>query len=390
MINVIRKNNTIDSPATISTRNIISMDTGDSILLTDPVKDLIEVSYDALGYPDKQSVVFGVQFDHRVTWIRFNLDKLVWNLGQHKGVAFAELYKLYTFKVAIARVGDTGPAQMWEFDGYDFEIPRGVTKVSGTYRLILIIEEWQRDEHLGNIKEDTAVCVERFVAAELKGKVHSTFYDPTQDIIVDDETVTDQLDSLIKPTILCTLADNGEFSADTKELGQKFDNYIRYFKFNPRRITAHLNDFRTFAIFQQGDQFFYSQFERTNEQDPLDDYTESHPIIAWIPSGVYKTAGTWQVAIISFAGKLDDINNLEDNGDYYFFVSKTVRMMVAKNYLTQDDIYADPTLAITSNLITEIGEIIITKDNQVFNAKPSDPQTVFNSDGSIFFTNNEN
>jgi hypothetical protein len=67
MINVIRKNNTIDSPATISTRNIISMDTGDSILLTDPVKDLIEVSYDALGYPDKQSVVFGVQFDHRVT-----------------------------------------------------------------------------------------------------------------------------------------------------------------------------------------------------------------------------------------------------------------------------------------------------------------------------------
>jgi hypothetical protein len=40
------------------------------------------------------------------------LDKLVWNLGQHKGVAFEELYKLYTFKVAIARVGDTGPAQM--------------------------------------------------------------------------------------------------------------------------------------------------------------------------------------------------------------------------------------------------------------------------------------
>lgn len=67
MINVIRKDKHIDSAATISTRNIVSVDTGDSILLTDPVKDLIEITYDAFGAPDKKSVVFGVQFDHRVT-----------------------------------------------------------------------------------------------------------------------------------------------------------------------------------------------------------------------------------------------------------------------------------------------------------------------------------
>lgn len=205
--------------------------------------------------------------------------------------------------------------------------------------------------------------------------------------MVSEQTDTNQLTSLIKPSILCTLADNGEFSADTKELGQKFDNFIRYFKFNPRRITAHLNDFYTFAVFQQGDQFYFSQFEETDPDDPNDDYSESHPIIAWIPSGVYKTAGTWQVAIISFAGNIDDMNNIEENnGDYYFFVSKTVKMKVAKNYLTQTEIDADPTLSITSNILTEIGEVIITKDNEVFQAKETYSQAFFSSDGELFFT----
>ena len=114
MINVIRKTDTDTNttPATISTRNIISVDTGDSILLTDPVKDLIEITYDAFGKPDVKSVVFGVQYDHRVTWLRFHLQQLIWNLGKHKGLSEDELYNLYTFKVAIARVGDTGPAQI--------------------------------------------------------------------------------------------------------------------------------------------------------------------------------------------------------------------------------------------------------------------------------------
>lgn len=112
MINVVRKNQLTNSNATISTRNIISMDTGDSILLTDPVKDLIEITYDSCGQPDVKSVVFGVQYDHRVTWLRFNLKQLIWNLGKDKGLTEDDLYRLYTFKVAIARVGDTGPAQM--------------------------------------------------------------------------------------------------------------------------------------------------------------------------------------------------------------------------------------------------------------------------------------
>ena len=77
MIKVIRKENSSISEATISTRNIISMDTGNSILLTDPVKNLVEVTYDATGHPDKTNVEFGVQYDHRVTWVRFNLKQLI-------------------------------------------------------------------------------------------------------------------------------------------------------------------------------------------------------------------------------------------------------------------------------------------------------------------------
>lgn len=61
-------------------------------------------------------------------------------------------------------------------------------------------------------------------------------------------------------------------------------------------------------------------------------------------------------------------------------------MKVAKNYLTQTEIDADPTLSITSNLLTEIGEVIITKDNEVFQAKETYSQAFFSSDGELFFT----
>lgn len=91
---------------------------------------------------------------------------------------------------------------------------------------------------------------------------------------------TDQKASLIKTQIECTLTDDGQFTSDVVELGQKYDNFIRYFKFNPRRITAHLNDFYVFAIFKQNDLFYSSLFEVTDPDDPLDDYSASHPIIA--------------------------------------------------------------------------------------------------------------
>ena len=231
-----------------------------------------------------------------------------------------------------------------------------------------MIEEYQEDDLVGNIKIETAEFLERFVAKPIKGRVHTTFYDPMFDI---SETIaeTDQEAALVKPKILCTLTDNGTFAPDTKELGQQHDSFIRYFKFNPSRISAHLNDFYVFAIFKQNDKFHYSMFERTSPDDPFDDYSASHPIIAWIPKGVYETEGMWQVAIIAFAGNIDQMNDSDEiNGDYYFYVSKDVKMKVAKNGLSIEDVTREPILSVTTNLLTELGEIIITSEDEIYQA----------------------
>ena len=169
-------------------------------------------------------------------------------------------------------------------------------------------------------------------------------------------------------SILCTLDDEGGFAPKEIEMGQKFDNYIRYFKFNPHDITAHLNDFYVYAIFKRQDQFAYTLFEVTNPDDPNDDYSVSYPLIGWIPTVVMSNPGWWDVAIVAYAGDNTDELDL-DNGDYYCFVSKKMRMKVARNRLTSEDIEKDPTISITTNLVTNLGELIITADDQLYQRK---------------------
>lgn len=374
MINVIRKQSTNNAPVSkISITDLEAIDVGNSVILLEPVKKSINITYDALGYADVPLLDLGVQYDHRVTWLHFNLDQLIWNLDAQRDYTADTKYNHYTFKLVFTKASNATEenTSVWEFDGIDFEVPRGVTKEAGLYKMVLIIEEFQDptdDEFVGNIKNESSEYIERFVAAEIKCRVNTSIYNPEYDISVT-PMETDQEAALIKPKIECTLSDEGNFTADVVELGQKHDNFIRYFKFNPRRITAHLNDFYVFAIFKQKDLFYYSLFERTNPDDPLDDYSASHPIIAWVPHGVYQTAGTWQVAIIAFTGNLEDLNNNNDNGDYYFFVSKPYKMRIAKNNLTEELATKEPILSITSNLVTSIGEVIITTDNDIYQSK---------------------
>lgn len=370
MIKVIRKQS-IDSPSmsVISNKDIEALVVDESIILLEPVKESIEITYDELGHADKTSINLGAQYDHRVTWLHFNLDKLIWNLDEKRNYNHETKYNHYTFKLAFSKIGEEAEnTSIWEFDGVDFEIPRGVTKEAGLYKIVLIIEEYQKNAEFSNIKDNSPEFIERFVAAEIKGKVNASIYDPKYSIEAD-IVETDQTAALVKPKIECTLTDDGNFSSDVVELGQQYDNFIRYFKFNPRRITAHLNDFHVFAIFKQNDVFCYSLFERTSADDPLDDYSASHPIIAWVPSEVYKHSGVWQVAIIACAGNLEDLNNNDDNGDYYFYVSKPTKMKIVKNSLNQQIIEKEPTLSITSNLVTGIGEVIITTDDEIYQAK---------------------
>ena len=381
MINVIRKQPTGDTPKSIiSHTDIEALVVEESIILLEPVKQSIDITYDALGYADKALINLGTQYDHRVTWLHFNLDKLIWNLDAKRNYTHDTKYNHYTFKIAFSKVGgEAENTSIWEFDGVDFEIPRGVTKEAGLYKIVLIIEEFQdsfdgnpsgsaKDLFQGNILDNIPEKIERFVAAEIKGKVAASIYNPEFDIEAE-VVATDQEAALVKPKIECSLTDDGIFTSDVVELGQQYDNFIRYLKFNPRRITAHLNDFHVFAIFKQNDLFYYSLFERTNADDPLDDYSASHPIIAWVPSGVYQNAGIWQVAIIAFAGNLEDLNRNDDNGDYYFYTSQATKMKIVKNSLNPFVVQQEPILSVTSNLVTGLGEIIITTDDEIYQAK---------------------
>lgn len=260
MINVIRKQSISDtSKSIISSTDIEALVHKDTVILLEPVKEKIELVYDDLGYADKTLIQLGTQYDHRVTWLHFNLDKLIWNLDEQRDYTEETKYHHYTFKIAFTKIGEEAEyASVWEFDGIDFEIPRDVTKEAGLYKIVLMIEEYVRDEAVNNVSQR----VERFVTAEIKGKVLPSIYHPDDLIEVNFEE-TDQKAALTKPRIECTLTDNGQFTSDVKELGQKYDSFIRYFKFNPHRITAHLNDFYVFAIFKKDDLFYHSMFEQT-------------------------------------------------------------------------------------------------------------------------------
>lgn len=368
MTKIIRLQSNQAVKSKISTTDIEAIDMGESVVLLSAVKKSINITYNSFGYADVSMIELGMQYDHRVTWLHFNLDQLKWHLNEQKGYTEETKYNFYTFKIAFTRIGSKPETFIWEFDGVDFEIPRGITKEAGLYQVVLIIEEWQGDDNLiGNIKNEGKEFIERFVTSPIQGTVSTSLYDPKYEI-VGEVIETDQEAALIKPTILCSLSDDGQLIVDEKELGQKYDNFIRYFKFNPHRITAHLNDFNIFAIFKQGEKFYSSLFEITSPDDPYDDYTSSHPIIGWIPTNVYQSDGMWDVAIIAFAGKVEDIASNSDNGDYYFYVSKNVKMRVNSNNLTSDDVNKEAELAITTNLLSNAGEIIITEDDEIYEA----------------------
>lgn len=371
---VIRKTKPADlMRAVISPNTIPTTYIGDSFMLTEAVKQSINVKFNSLGYADQTSVNLGVQYDHRVTWLHFDLDELIWNLNEaadrEYGYNKSTRNSFYIFKLAFTNQS-TKETTVWQFDGYNFEIPRGITKKAASYEIVLIIEEYQGDEFQGNI-QDTLETIERFVARPIYGTVQSTFYDPLSDITATLEE-TDQTAALVKPSILCTLTDIGLLASDVKELGQQYDNFIRYLKFNPGRISAHLDDFYLFALFKQGDLFYSSLFEKTHKDDQYDDY--SQPAIAWIPTDVYKNAGNWDVMIIGMVGSFDDINANLDNGDYYFYVSNKLTMTVAKNNLKEKDVLDEPILVVTSgNLQTAQGEIFISNEGSYYLAK-EEPQ----------------
>ena len=373
------------SSFSISRNKLDSVQIDDTWIFKEAVKKTHHLKYGSLGdvsaYDEKGNPItgildLGVQYDHRVSWLHFDLEKLDWWASDIDDDPYSKLNKFnyYTFKLALTRLNNYGQAQettVWEFDGVDFEIPRGITKEAGIYEMVLIIEEYQGEED-GNVEgnvPDEGGHIERFVAKPIQGQVFPTFFDPKETLTVL-ELQTQQKAALAKGAILATLTDDGTFVLDDRELGQQFDSFTRYIKFYPERISKHLDMFTICAVFKQNDAIACSLFETTQENE-LDDWDAEQPLIAWIPTEVYQSPGSWNIIIFAFFGNENDMNNINDpeadlNGDYYFFVSKETSGSVIKNNLTLSDVTSEPILSVTSNILTNAGEIIITADGDIY------------------------
>ena len=377
MIKVIRKINmeelVTQPPTTISSTEVpyrvITIGDQESIVFLTSIKPATKITYSKTGMPRAEIEVgdgswaateivdLGTQYDHRVSFLQFNLDELDWNMmsGNKK-------YNNYSFYLVIT--DPNGESSTWEFDGETFEIPRKITKTAGIHSFTLVIEEYTKDAYVGNIQQEAPYFTERFVAKSFKGNVSPTGYSPEYDVTLFD-LETNQLAALTKPSIHCTLADNGVLTLSNNVLGEKLDNFITYFTFKPADITAHLKSFTLFISFKQGDRFCASLFEKTDPGDYRDITT--YPLVAWVPSEVYQNPGDWTVSVIGFMGRQDHINNPNEfNGDYYFYVSKETTVHVSDSIIQQSDLEKEAIVSVTLNLMTQQSEGILGADDSYY------------------------
>lgn len=382
----------------------------------EPIKKKIVIKMDALGNPDVNSVLdLGMAFDHRVTWFEFNLDDLLWNTEAKLGDDYINdesRYNHYLFKLAFKNV-KTEEVQIYEFDGRRFYIPRGVTAPLSSqttlpitekidYQIILIIQELQMDDmDYGNVSDK----IETFVSKEWRGSVRPSSYTPG--VLVEEEiTKTFQLHSLTKPPVVCKLSDIGMFGVDRTVLGNNQDDTISYFKFGAPNTTGHLEGFNVFMRFEKDNKVLYRQWEETTSSEGgfdnnPDDHVERNPHILWIPTEVTQTPGDWKITIIAYCGNFDEFeradggeegiqdegyqhtslneiveeqtqkdgadenSTIDNNEDYYFYVSTDLVVKIEDNFLTQEDFEDKIHTSGYSNLKTEDGFIFATADNQI-------------------------
>ena len=397
-IKVIRKNSNNAhlgdaSDALISLASIdIIPDDGDFSSTTEPlkvsstgaIKQEIDISYDSKGNPKFSSANLGMQYDNRVTWLRVNVDELLWNHYQEivdKEDEFTQKYEHYIFKWHFKNLTD-GEAHTWSFDPSErWEVPREITQNAGKYSVTLTIEEDMTNNVVegpnrqwnGNVPEwdpnktveENAAANEQeiFVCAPWTAIIDSSIiYNPDLDIQVY-VLNTDQKRALTKPSIEGTLTDNGTLTFSTNKLGIQFDRYISYIKLNPRNVTRHLKDMTLIAAFKNSETSVlqYSLFQPMKSADEYDDYTDSYPLVAWVPPRVTEVAGKWQVCILAVAGNVSESETKLE--EYYFYISKAQKMTVEKSKISSYDIIKEPHYL---NIPSEKTEYFYTSEDDEF------------------------
>ena len=353
--------------------------------LTESIKPTIKIKIDAYGQPSVSTVNLGIQYEHYSTWMNFNLDDLLWQIKSQympsDGVEYEEeyYYALYDFRVYFKHQ-TTGEVTSWEFDGIDFQIPWQITQTPGTYEMALVIQEKQDDEEQGNVPDDYSpfddVSIntyenvrETFISRSWYGTVTESYFTPnlinlTNLPIAD----TNQTKALIKPAIDCMLADDGYFALESgvsNNMGVYNDNYVRYLRFMPGRITTHLTEFYVFAIFKQNDIIVPVVFEQT-ESEKYDDTTK--PLIAWIPSEVFESAGEWRlmIAAISKNYMTNDVEDENYTEFFYRFLSDRITMTVDPGFISDLKLITNADEQYyASDFVTADEQVIVSDDNAI-------------------------
>lgn len=398
-IKVIKKYSTVDLSEnhTISTNNIIAPrvkpfglrnqeDVGGEIIfeLIEPIKPVINIKLDANGKPNVSKIDLGIQYEHYSTWIHFDLSSLLWQISTPYNptddIHYEEeyYYSLYDFMLFFK--DSSGDIVSWEFDGIDFKVPKEITEKVGKYEIALAIQEKRGDEEEGNLPDDFSPfdddiesvlhSRETFISYSWTGIVSETYFTPDifDGITGVQVTDTSQLKALIKPAIDCRLADDGYFTLEPgmdTTLGVYNDNFIRYLRFNPGKITAHLNEFYVFALFKQNDIIVPTAFEQT-ESGAYDD-TEQ-PLIAWIPGEVFNSAGEWRVMIVAFSKNYhtDNKESEEYTDLFYRFLSTKITMQVEPGFIEDLKLMTDADEEYyISDFVTADEQVIIGSDNAI-------------------------
>lgn len=260
-------------------------------------------------------ICLGDQWDHFVTVLHFDLSALNWKESDYTNYLFRIAFvDAKGSNVKIQSINDVenyfylgADGYTYEFDGKDFLVPDELTETATTYNIILFIQEKIEDEEEGN----TTAGIERFVTDQWQGYIRENFFSP--DMPLDAISYFNRDVALSKEPIEAILADDGTFALTTADLGNSFDAYIRTIK--ATNITAHLNEFEVFALFNKDKKVYAAKFDR-NEGKLID---------MFIPSGVCNDAGVWDMMLVAYKGDID-------NPDY-FYCSTIFHVEIESNFL---------------------------------------------------------
>ena len=240
----------------------------------------------------------------------------------------------------------------YEFDGEDFFVPDELTEKATRYRIILIIQEKVEDEEEGN----TNAGKERFISNEFRGYVESNFYTP--EIPLNAISYTNRDVALSKEPITVYLADDGTFALSTTMIANTYDAFIR--TFDCKNITSHLAEFEVFALFHKDKAIYAAKVDKHGGK----------LLNFFIPKGVARQAGTWEMMMVAYKGNMEDPD--------YFYTSTIFKVTIEANFLDCDSFDTDS--GVVGSLSTE---------NNYANFITADGQAVETAGGNTFFYDEE-